>query len=234
LRLQSEGPKSGQGHEAVLDSLAQVVGGGQVASKVFDANLRDPQIARVESWLAGLNAGCPDQVAAILVGHSLGGDGAIRVKYDNICSRILLDAFDPALLSMQCRDALLNCNLANPLGCPAAALACLDFFDQSDDPPRTPPPPSEGLVFSFLAEFPDVFQGRRFSIAPNVAQQCVKGTDHNSIVTAVVGTGAFQDSIVGHEIDRCVSASPPPTLGMDIPCDSSTSSILPGILGFQP
>jgi hypothetical protein len=195
-------------HNVVLSNiktLALATGNGGVAAEVFDAALNNPQIARVNSWLAGLNEGCTAPVPAVLVGHSLGGDGAIKVNYENVCSRILLDPFDSRL-----RDP-------NTL---------LPVFVQRGAPYTPREPPNDGAVFSFLAESKNVFLGRPLVPRSNVYQECINGTDHNSIVTSVLGTGAFQDTVVGRELRRCRAGLDAPTLGQYRRCASELAPVL--------
>ena len=192
-------PPATEPHNVVLSNmrtLALATGNGRVTAEVFDAILGNPQTSRVEDWLNSLNEDCAEPIAAVLVGHSLGGEGAIDVNYKNVCSRILLDEFDPSLLPL---------------------------FNQSQASPREAP--TDGYVYSFLAEFPKTFQGRPLMTMNNVDQQCVEGTDHNSIVISVLGSGPFQDTILGREIIRCGSANPPPTVGRDVRCTSHATSI---------
>jgi len=171
-----------------IKTLALATGDGLVAAEVFDANTLsfDTQIDNVQNWLNDLSDVCDSPVPAVLVGHSLGGDGAIKVQYDNICSRILLDPFDWDYFSLVTRFPL-----------------------QHRAPARKAP--RDGFVYSYLAEFANVFQGRPLKNEPNVEQRCVRGSDHNSIVEAVVSSGAFQDSIVGRELSRCAAGTAAPT-----------------------
>lgn len=206
-------------HNVALASLkARVLasGGGSVAAEVFDVTPSNPRTAAVASWLDQLNEGCAAPVPTVFVGHSLGGDAAIRVNYEKVCSRILLDPFDPRLTDPRSRAPIL-------------------VQRGGSYPPREPP--GDGAIYSFLADQPDEYLGRPLIARSNVSQQCVDGTDHNSIVTTVIGTGAFQSTIVGTEIRRCAAADPAPVLGQYQRCASETApilSILPLLLDDEP
>lgn len=178
-----------------IKTLALATGDGRVAAEVFDAILTNPQINKVENWLGELNEGCSEPIPVIIVGHSLGGDAAIKVDYDNVCSRILFDPFDPSFPQLW----------------------------QGRAPGRLPP--GDGAVYSFLAPIPNVFQGRPLKSASNVHQECILGADHNSIIEAVLGTTSFQNNIVGLEVTRCIASSATPLLGVNDRCFQSINII---------
>ena len=110
----------------------------RVTAKVFRSALRlrsRDQILRVQYWLKKLNNQCDDPVYAILIGHSLGGNAAILVSSPNICSRFLLDHWDPKYLNIR---------------------------NQRELEPRTVN--VEGNVFSYLAQEPSLsILGRRIA-----------------------------------------------------------------------
>lgn len=154
--------------EALNDiaDIAADVRSTRVAARVFDAWAT--QIAQVQDWLQKLNAGCEKQLAAILVGYSLGGDGALKVLFPRVCSRIIIDHLDADLL-------------------PPKRL--VPITNQRQEGPRLAP--GDGQVFNFLAESPvflvpgvDLFPllGRRL-MGSNVVEQLIPGTTHTSIVT---------------------------------------------------
>jgi len=143
------------------------------------------QISAVEDWLNSLNQNCDAPPKSVLVGHSLGGDGAIKVNYPKICSRILFDAFDPSLtINVGGYEVLV--------------------VQQQLAPPREPP--SDGKVIHYLAQWPNLIPnlwGRRFYERENVTQQIVPGTNHSSVVTEVYNQSPFESSVFAREIFEC-------------------------------
>ena len=155
----------------------------RITAKVFDANPVPfvNQIANVQRWLNDLNTGCKKlPVPAMIIGHSLGADGASRVNYPRVCSRTLLDFWDSTL-----KDSL-GAPVYNQRSSTARALVGL------------------GTVLHYQAQSPDNsalhLLGRTIVPTTGLTQSMAANTNHQSIA----GWYADQPALYQSEAARCM------------------------------
>lgn len=156
----------------------------RVIARVFDAGpaLSPRQILDVQNWLSSLNVGCrKSPIPALIIGHSLGADGALRVIHPNVCTRVFLDFWD---------SDLRNSSFAY-------------IFNQRSQPAKSVP--QYGRIVHYQAQSPDnsvlALLGRTLAPTSNVTQEFVPSTDHQTIA---VWYGNLPSKYLA-EVSRCIN-----------------------------